>query len=292
MKWKLDGMNVVGGSMDGWEKEANRTGTGTEPQKPLPPEEGGCPQVVPQPRDRAVLAALGRFGPLGSAALGATLLAGTGPRRVRQVLDRLRRAGWVRAVPVPTLAPGRRYTWWPTGPGWRAADLAGDRPPPLPRRLGETLAHREAVYLAAWVLSEGDLARWRPEREERRAAARRGQAPGAERHFPDGVLDGTLAVEVELSPKARPRLRAILGRYARSGAYPAVLWLCAPGAVARRVRETVAAAVPPGGDVVSRLLGSAGPRHTVQDVADFLALARDPEAADRLRTLRPGALAR
>jgi hypothetical protein len=237
----------------------------------------------PRSRDRAVVAVLGRFGPLGGAALEATLLGGAGPGGAYRVLARLRRGGWVRAVPVPTLGPGRRYAWWPTPAGWRDAALPGDRPPPLPRRLGEVLAHREAVLLAAWALTGGDLDRWRAEREARRAAAGRRDDLGTERHFPDGVLDGRVAVEVELSPKPRPRLHAILGRYAGAGAYPVVLWLCAPGAVARRLREAVEAAVPPGGDVVSRLLGGRPVRHAVEPVADFAALARDPRAAGRLQ---------
>lgn len=192
----------------------------------------------------ASLAGLRWLAQVGPAPLGAWAVAhGWGRAAVYAHAQRLQAAGWVETcartrgegtlvyasrggllVSGVTAAvvekPPAPYTWpHLEGCAWTAAWLtARDR---------GLVGPREMLVSSEW---RGEL-RWR----ERGESRKRGHRPDLAGRLPDGRL---LPIEVELTEKSTPRLRAVLGLHAswiREGRSPAVMYVCANHQIAERV---------------------------------------------------------
>ena len=151
---------------------------------------------------------------------------------VASVVRRWQRAGWVR-VEKPWTARPRHVTLTPVG-----AAMVGDetdaRPPSDVRLLHSLSISRARLWLGGqepW----GPLIGWRSEREIRREHFADGAVEG---HVPDGLADfeglSGVCVEVELSPKSRQSLEAILAEVTL--AYPHSIYF-AGEAIGRNVLE-------------------------------------------------------
>lgn len=106
--------------------------------------------------------------------------------------------------------------------------------------LGSFLHSLEVVRLATRLERQYANSRFEPERRLRRARGLVGRVLGAG-HMPDGLLwlpgaDKAIAVEVELSAKARSRLKKIIDRYRYSMDYDGVWYFVRDQRLADRVR--------------------------------------------------------
>ena len=199
------------------------------------------------PRDRAVLLDLLRFGALTAEHVRRwhfpEASSGTTANRLRA----LRRAGYVRTVPLGLHAHGAVLAT-PRGAAAAGTDLLAVRQ--REHGISVWLRHALAVAdLAALLLSRpwtGGAAAWQTERELARA--------GGLAYRPDGLLlltspDGAvrrMAVEVELTPKQPTRYGPKLRWYASglaTGTLHRVRWYCGDPTT-QRVVQRVAAGYP------------------------------------------------
>jgi DNA-binding transcriptional ArsR family regulator len=145
------------------------------------------------------------------------VLIGAGPRTVQRTLARLRAAGLVRTERVLVGEP----TWvLPTATGMTACGSGfGIWPPRI-----SLLRHVAAVNdVRLHIQGRAPSTEWIPER-----VLARDHLPG--KHLPDGVAitDGQqVAIEVELTPKSRRRITAILDEL--NVRFDAALYFCPPG---------------------------------------------------------------
>ncbi len=144
---------------------------------------------------------------------------GTSTHTARKRLDGLTRWDMLaRAVVVHRGGP-----WWsvtPAGLAWAGCDFSTWEPGPA------TVGHLRAVLdVRAWLLGQYLAASWVGERSIKRDRARaadlRGKGGRSAGHVPDGELAfpgaDPVAIEVDLSPKALDRRRAIVERLILDG---------------------------------------------------------------------------
>ncbi len=200
-----------------------------------------------------ILAWIGRIGAAGADEVAARF--GLSGARARGRLAACERSGLIEAV---RLLHGQPALYVATRAGLRAAGLVELKPC---RVSPGGVAHLRAVARAAValeqalpgtaVVGERELRAWERAAGRPLASAELGLGPdgGYLRHRPDLALwpaprageEGVraVAVEVELTVKAPPRLRAIVRGWARSRLVSGVVYYAAPGAL-RALRRAVA----------------------------------------------------